>query len=209
MSKPVDLKALEHRAFLSYHGDGILDLFLGFMLIWIAILMVILPEFFVFLIGSFVALIPAYTESKKSITVPRLGYVEFSSKRYAKTRNLMLAFVILTVIGNLLGLLAWLIPPVGIIIVTYYLLIFGGVGAVIFLLIAYGTGIRRFYGYSLMIFVSFIVAHLFLLSVLFPVFALGILMIIVGSILLYKFTRKYPKLKESESSLQPESQGGA
>jgi hypothetical protein len=209
MSKPVDLKVLEHKAFLSYHEDGILDLYLGFMLVWISILIVILPEFFIFLVGSFVALIPAYTESKKSITVPRLGYVEFSTKRRVKTRNLILVFVILSILANILGMVAWLIPAIGNLIVRYHLIIFGGVGAAIFLLIAYGTGIRRFYGYGLIVFVSFIGSHLFLPSILFPLFALGIAMIIVGGILLYKFTRKYPKPEGQDFSLQSEEPEGA
>ena len=199
MSKTVDLKALERKAYLSYHGDGILDLYLGFCVIWISILIVILPEFFVFLIGSFVALVPAYTSTKNSFTVPRLGYVEFSPKRVGKTKRLMFAINILGFIGVALGMLAWLNPAARSLLITYHLILLGSGGAAVFLLAALLTGVQRFYGYGVIVFGGFVIAHIFVLSILVPILALGLIMIILGGILLFRFTRKYPKTEEDEA----------
>ncbi|MFX0169530.1 MAG: hypothetical protein ACFE89_09290 [Candidatus Hodarchaeota archaeon] len=199
MSKPVDLKALERQAYLTYHGDGIIDLFLGFVIVWLSVLAVILPEFFIFLVGSFVALFPSYTSAKKSFTIPRMGYVEFSATRQWKTKQLFVVINLVTVMGVVLGLLAWLVPLVSAFIVTYFLLILGGAGGGVFLLIAYVTGIKRFYGYGLAIFSGFVIAFLFSLSVLIPLCSLGAIMITYGSVLLYRFTRKYPKGERDEA----------
>ena len=208
MSKEVDLKKLEQQAFLSYHGDGIIDLFLGIVIIWVTVLLAIIPEFFIFLIGSFVALLPAYTSAKKSFTVPRMGYVEFSASRQWNTKVLFMGFNFLVIIGVILGMLAWLVPPITTFIVAYYLIVLGVAGAFMFFMTGIGTGIRRFYGYGFIVFVGFIVAHLLAFVFVLPLFTLGCLMIVYGGFLLYRFTRKYPKGTEDDSDWQLNHQGG-
>ena len=206
MSKPVDLKHLERQAYLAYHGDGIIDLFIGFVIIWVTILLAIIPEMFIFLVGTFAALLPCYTSAKKSFTVPRIGYVEFSASRSWDTKFLLLAINALLVFAVFVGMATWLLPPVTIFIVTNYLIITGTALAAIFGLTGFVTDINRFYGYGLVVFVGFILTHLFTLSFVTPLFVLSIVMIVHGSILLLRFIKKYPKI-EGHVEWQANDQG--
>jgi len=196
MSKPVYLKRLERQAYLAYHGDGIIDLFIGFVIIWATILLAIIPDMFIFLVGSFVALLPTYASAKKSFTVPRMGYVEFSASRKGDAMFLFLIINGLLVVGVFLGFAAWLVPPVTYFLVSYYLIVIGTVLAAIFCLTGFITDINRFYGYGVVVFIGFVLTHLFNLSFALPLIALSIVMIVNGSILLYRFTKRYPKIEE-------------
>jgi hypothetical protein len=196
MSKPVDLKRIERQAYLAYHGDGIIDLFIGFVIIWSAILLTIYPDMFIFLVGSFVALLPTYASVKKSFTVPRMGYVEFSASRQGKAMFLILIINGLVVVGVFIGFGAWLVPAVTSFLVIYYLIVIGTVLATIFCLAGFITDINRFYGYGLVVFIGFVLTHLFNLSFALPLIALSIVMIVSGCILLYRFTKRYPKVEE-------------
>ena len=69
----VDLKEIERRAYLSYHKDGILDIYLGMGIMTIA--SVFYFEVFVSIISTIAILPILYTVSKKQYTIPRLGYV--------------------------------------------------------------------------------------------------------------------------------------
>jgi len=84
----INTKEIERRAFLSYHKDGIIDIYLGFSVIILSILFVgnefstMLPS-----MGGIIVLFPIlYRESKKRYTFPRLGYVKFSEKK-GRSRN--------------------------------------------------------------------------------------------------------------------------
>jgi hypothetical protein len=202
LNEKVDLKKLEKKAYTAYHGDGILDLMLGFVIVWITFLLAIIPDFFIFAVSSFVALLPAYTSAKNSFTVPRMGYVEFSATRLKSTRTLFLIFNVIFIFCVLAGMLAWLVPPVTVFILTYYAIIVGSVGGAIFCVTGFISGISRFYGYGLVLFAGFVIAQVFTLSILLPIFAFGILMIASGGFLLYRFTRKYPKDSETDREEQ-------
>jgi hypothetical protein len=206
LSKPVDLKNLERQAYLAYHGDGIIDLFIGFVLIWAAILLAIIPDMSIFLVGSFVVLLPLYASAKKSFTVPRMGYVEFSASRQRNAMFLLLIINGLLVVGVFLGFATWLVPPVTNFLITYYLIVIGTALAAIFCLAGYVTDINRFYGYGLVVFIGFVLTHLFNLSFALPLIAVSIVMIINGSILLYRFTKQYPKV-ENQPDWQENDQG--
>ena len=76
------MKDLERKAYISYHNDGLLDIFIGFVVICFALY--IMFDFTAFA-GIYSALgITMMTLAKKLITVPRVGIVNFGPERRAK-----------------------------------------------------------------------------------------------------------------------------
>ena len=78
-------------------------------------------------------------------------------------------------------------------IAANFLIIIGVVGAGIFAISGFGTGIHRFYGYGLITLVIFVFSHFFAISLFWPVMILSIVITVNGSVLLVRFVRKYPK----------------
>ncbi|MFX1582906.1 MAG: hypothetical protein ACFFCJ_11940 [Promethearchaeota archaeon] len=195
MSKTADLKAIERQVYLSYHQDGFIDIFVGILLIFLAVMIWFFPTFLFFLISSLFAFLCAYYAAKKLITIPRMGYVEFSSARRQRIQYVFLVLVVLLVFGNILGIIAMLIPPVGVLIFesTFTILIVGVVGGIIFATIGLASDIRRFYVYGVIFLGSALFTFYFPLILVLPLIAVGLVMTVFGFVLLYGFIRKYPK----------------
>jgi len=195
MNETTNLKSIERRVYLSYHQDGLIDLIMGGVLLSLSLIIWLLPEFWFVLIGGFIVMTTAYAAAKKAITFPRVGYVEFSQVRRKKTQYIFLAFIVITVFGNILTIIAWMFPALGILIFesAFTLLIIGVIGGGILAFIGYISEIWRFYLYGI-IFLSSAVFTFFVPSLaVFPLIVLGSVMIIFGSILLYRFIQRYPK----------------
>jgi hypothetical protein len=194
LSEEIDLKEIERKAYLSYHQDGLADLFLGLAAVYIAAVFWFVPDiFFVFTaaIGVWMFL---YLGAKKGLTVPRLGYVEFSSQRQTKVMLIVGYVTLLNIIFFGLAIYAWLIDPSFFLLIEANgLLVIGVILASVFLVVGHGTGIQRFYIYGLITLIAFSAGQIFLLHVALPVLVLGVVMVSVGSILLFRFIRKYPK----------------
>jgi hypothetical protein len=200
MSKSIDLKTIESRAFLSYHEDGLVDLFVGATMFLLALMIWCLPEFWIFLIGGFVALMSSYAAAKKSITVPRMGYVEFSQTRRRRIQYILLVFMVVLVFANILSIFAWIFPPLGILIFEsgFTILLLGIVGAILLACVGYFSSIKRFIGYGGVLLVSTVITFFVPLLLVLPLLVLGLVMIAYGSFLLIRFTRSYPKNEPGE-----------
>ncbi len=195
MNEHTDLKALERKAFTSYHQDGLIDIIVGSALFSLALMIWFFPGFWYFIVGGLVALTSTYTAAKKSVTVPRMGYVEFSPERKQKIIYIFLAFVVILVFGNILGILAMLFPPLGILIFESQItiLIMGVIGGFLFALIGYISDLRRFYIYGTIFLASAVFIFFTPILVILPLLVVSIIMIMYGAILLYQFTQLYPK----------------
>ncbi len=200
MSKTADLKSIERQVYLSYHQDGLIDIFVGILLIFLGVTIWFLPTFWFFLISGLFAFMSAYYAAKRSITVPRMGYVEFSSARRQRIQYVFLVLVILLVFGNILGIIAMLYPPLGVLIFesTFTILIVGAVGGIIFAIIGLASNIRRFYVYGVIFLGSALFTFYFPLILVLPLLAVGVVMTMFGFALLYSFIRKYPKEEPGE-----------
>jgi hypothetical protein len=195
MNNTTDLKSIERQAYLSYHQDGLIDIFVGILLVVLAITIWFLPTFWYFIVGGFFALFSSYMAAKNRIMIPRMGYVEFSSARRQRITYIFLTLVVILVFGNILGILAMLHPPLGVLIFesAFTILIVGAVGGIIFAVIAFASNIRRFYVYAVIFLGSAIYTFYFPIIAVLPLIAVGLVMFIFGSVLLHRFLRKYPK----------------
>ena len=88
MNQPVKLKEIERKVFLSFHEDGLIDLFLCFIMI-VSMISSSLSSLDVkdaVRIGIYVPLMVVigpllYMMGKKRITYPRIGFVKLAGKK--------------------------------------------------------------------------------------------------------------------------------
>jgi hypothetical protein len=197
MEQNVNLEKIERKAYLSYHQDGLWDIFLGIFFSGIGILM-----FFnmIYLMGALAALLPVAIIIKKWFATSRLGFIKFAPQRQAqekKSRAKLTIILSLTVILGLVNFMAFsgraewqtFIRNLGIIPFGFVLsLVLGAVGLFF--------EIKRFIVYAGLILAVFIVGHL--TNTYPPTYFIlpGIIFLIVGLIMLVKFLHKYPRLKK-------------
>lgn len=200
MPEQIDLKAIERKAYLSYHQDGLLDVFVGLAALFIAIFLWIAPDMLIYIMGTMFVWVLIYMAAKKSVIVPRLGYVEFSRERNTRSSVILLYVVVLNIVAVIITMFAWINPSIFTdIIEPNGFLIIGAAFASIFAVVAYGTGIRRFYAYGVVTLLAFSFSQFLFLPFYLPILSLGVVMSVVGMLLLYKFVRKYPKESAGES----------
>ena len=201
MTQNVDLKELEKKAFTSYHQDGLIDIGIGLFVLSLVVGMVSgmiwLPA----------VLCPAaysvWFVAKKSITVPRVGYVKFGPERYLQLRKLMvsgvvaLSVIVLVSMGMYIGTVTKSIPPwVNTLLIDYIEVVIGVVGAALFVVVASSLGINRFYAYAAITLIIFTGGHLLTAHGPYLLGVVGSLILTGGVVVLIQFLRNYPRTKE-------------
>ncbi len=198
MNDTINTKEIERRAYLTYHKDGIVDIYLGFSIVMFSTLFVGTEASMMFggMAGT-LALIPIfYRESKKRYTFPRLGYVKFSEKK-GRSRNSFMMLLGLGTLSSLMGLWAFYLGTKGdfiwvetIIAHWNWFLAFLFLG--LFLLFGYITDLKRLYYYGLGSFFLFASGNFVPVKGVWLVLALGVAMMTTGVVLLQRFKREYP-----------------
>ena len=123
--------------------------------------------------------------------MPRIGYVNFGTRGKTKITTILIG---LTVLGTAFLLAfalfvetSWLqfIIENGMIVV--------GLGAlVVSVLFGYASGLKRLNVYGIIALILFVAGYLFDIFFAYVVFALGLTVLLAGSLLLIRFVRKYP-----------------
>jgi hypothetical protein len=191
----INLKELERRAYLSYHQDGILDMFIGFNILLFGMWML---ADMAYLAGAFVAIFtPIYAQVKKQITVPRLGYVKFAPSRMAKSKRTVLLLVIAGVLAFIPGVLLFITTQRGILapiqlLIEYGMIVIGVAGMVLLATVAYISEIRRLYAYSALFFAMFAGGYFLTIPFVYYIMMLGAVIMLAGLYLLIRFLRTYP-----------------
>jgi hypothetical protein len=105
MSQNIDLKKLERKAWTSYFQDGLWDIYLGLLLLAMAVSALLSDVGFseswgmTVLIGLEVLAVLVLWVGKKLITVPRMGRVKFGPKRKAKLSWVVVILFISVLVG--------------------------------------------------------------------------------------------------------------
>jgi len=218
MSQKIDLKQIQRNIYTSFHQDGLIDLFLGFLML-VSILSSSLDVSGVsdsvriaIYLPLMVVLGPVlYMLGKKYISFPRLGYVKLGSTQKRKRRIIIFSIitavlttlVILTIIwgdkagkaGSVFGIKAefWSSAMVTLIIIG------------IFSIIAFVLMTPRFYLLGLIVGMSeplYMLLNHFTHIKYIGVIAYGIpgvLLIILGTVILKRFLNKYPLPKAGDA----------
>jgi hypothetical protein len=197
------LREVEKRTYMSYHQDGLIDVFVGMyiLLFGLGTLLITLADFSTWFIipAIFPAVVlPIWISAKKKITMPRIGFVKIGRKGSNKLMSILIGTAIaglgMFMVFSFSADQAWAVTIRDLIIPNSMLII--GVGAAaISGLFAYTMGLNRLYAYGLLTLVAFVSGHF--ISVPFAYFPLtiGIVLIVNGSILLMRFIQKYPLVK--------------
>ena len=210
MNASLDLKNLERKAWVSYHQDGLFDLYLGLLLFCIALTNSLLvgvldswPRYIIFCIllgGSWLL----FWAGRRFITTPRLGRVKFSAARRKRKIHLaiiMSFFVLLNVLLLFLTIAArnnpdtWgrFMPQAGI----FGLFVGAYIGSAI-ALITYFKDIPRGYYMALVYGITFAAVEIFENPALYWIG--GALIFIPGVVLFVRFLQRHP-LPPSEVTL--------
>jgi hypothetical protein len=210
MNAKTGLREVERRTYMSYHQDGLLDIFVGVFILsfGFGILLMTVTEFSTWFVipAIFPAImVPIWVSAKKQITMPRIGYVKFRS---AGANRLMAVFLGLMVAG--LGVFmvfsfsssqAWALTLRNLII-SNGMIIIGISAAAISSLFAYTMGLKRLYAYGILTLVLFLAGHLIAIPFGYFLLTIGLVIIINGFVLLTQFIRKYPLPQGDETNVE-------
>lgn len=205
MTKKINLKEMEKKAWKSCFQDGLWDIFLGLILLSFGISPFIEEITGITYLISYIILLSLgyiiFYIGKKYITIPRIGNVKFGPKRKSKK----IKVVIILAISVIFGLAAILITQTDLIPYNIDISIWGIIFAInaliVFSLMAYYLDFPRLYIYSIFFATSiFIVetssSHVgstYDTVIGFGMF--GVVAVLVGLLHLTRFVRRYPLQK--------------
>jgi len=198
MAQEINLKEIERKAYLSYHQDGLLDIFLGLGILIFGIGMATdIAGYIGGLLGALA--IPSWAAAKKLITIPRLGMVKFGAERKIRIEKEKRFFRIFLAVALLAGaalfiplyaksiplwLHAWLkkfiFAPMGLI------------GVVGFGFLAYWKQIDRYYAYAVLVLIAVLVRPVLSAPASQYLISLGLIILLSGLAVLLRFLRRYP-----------------
>jgi hypothetical protein len=196
-SSKTDLGRIEQKVYLSYHQDGLLDIFIGLFILGFGMSMANLPVFIPSLLWTMCILY--FWPARKFVSYPRMGYARFSPERKAREKKKLISLAILLyipVIGTIIIMKGF--PSFGWAIwLKEHEILFSEVMAAV--LVSAGailSGVKRLYvyaGLTMMVYANHYLLktppHLFFVS-------LGIVILVSGIVMLIRFLRKYPKMEE-------------
>jgi hypothetical protein len=202
MTKKNSLRETEKKTYMSYHQDGLLDIFVGIyvLLFGIGILLLTMTDFSTWFIipAIFPAImIPIWISAKKRITMPRIGYVNFGVRGVNKMMAIFIGLMVAGLGGFMVfGLGASMSEGWALTLRDFFIsnsMIIIGIGAVtVSSIFAYTMGLKRLYGYGLLLFVLFVTGYFIAIPFEYLLLTVGFAIIISGFVLLMRFLRKYP-----------------
>ncbi len=200
MTKQPNLKEIERKAYMSYHQDGLLDIFAGLYILGfgIGIIMDVLLDFGFGVIMPAILIatvLPIWIAAKRKITMPRIGYVNFGTRGANKLTAVFIgtmvaglgAFFVFTLATFQGESRQWLD-----LIVQNGMLIVGFGTLVICSLFGYTMGLKRLYAYGLLAVIVLTIGHFMHIFFAYIITALGFIVMVAGFALLVSFVRKYP-----------------
>jgi len=200
MAKVPNLKEIERRAYMSYHKDGLLDIFAGLYILafGLGITMELMWEFSFGVIMPAILIatvLPIWIAAKRKITMPRIGYVNFGTRGANKLTAVFIgllvaglgaffAFTFATFQG---GSREWLD-----LIVQNGMLIVGFGTLAVCALFGYSMGLKRLYVYGLLAAFALVIGHFMGIFFAYILLVLGTTVMVTGFALLIGFVKKYP-----------------
>ena len=202
MTKEINLKEMEKKAWKSCFQDGLWDILLGLIILGFGIAPLIEEITGITYLISYILLLSLgyiiFYSGKKYITVPRIGNVKFGSKRKLKK----IKVVLILVISVIFGLAAIVLTQIDIkpynIDVSIWGIIFAINALIVFSLMAYYLDFPRLYIYSIFFAISIFIIETSSSHVgstydnVIGFGMLGVVILLVGILHLTRFVRRYP-----------------
>lgn len=197
MTQNINLKELEKKAFTSYHQDGLLDIVIGLYILGFG--MGILADMLWLPIFLYPGAFFVWLAAKKSLTVPRIGYVKFGPERHSQMRKLLLigvvALSLMVVMSTAIfyGSATGTLPQwVSTLLSDYIMVFIGVIGALLLVLAGYFLQITRLYIYAGAAFVTFGCGNVVNAPISTGALVVGSVILLSGVFMLLQFVRKYP-----------------
>lgn len=186
--------AYENPGAITYHQDGLLDLFMGFTLLTFGI--GILTEN-VWLSGIMpAALLPIWISGRKSILKGRVHEEDLRSNHEGLRMTAMAGLFVLTALAGVGALAVTLLIPDW--MHTWPAensdLILGLGGALLLGIIGLILSARRLYAYTLLAVIIFVISYIFDGPLWLSTVTLSLSMILTGLIVLMRFLSKHPRI---------------
>lgn len=191
MTVGLDVRALEKKAWKSFHQDGLKDVFLGLILIAVGLAGVLDNQ--LVLLGVEVVAIVALVAGKKWITAPRLGRVQFTSQRKAKKLKAITVVGLMMLLSAVLAMVVFRNESVSSWFASHRALSSALIGIWIFVLLAmmaYWLDFTRLYWIGFVTGLAFGLAQWMREPILFVV--AGSIILIPGLVLFVRFLGRYP-----------------
>jgi hypothetical protein len=184
----INLKELEKKAWTSYFNDGMWDLSWGLLVLTAGIRGLTNVTWFAL---GFIPAIMIILLGKKYVTIPRIGRVEFGSMR--RRRQIRLGVLTIISVAATFTLLILTSTGIGIPAIPIYPII-AALIFVFFSLLGYYLDFPRLFIYGFLLALSEILWGIYGKPIA-PLAetASGSLILVVGVVVLIRFTRKYPK----------------
>jgi hypothetical protein len=198
MTHHIGSREREGQAYMSYHEDGLLDLLIGLGLLLAGIY--VLVDLDIPLGAAWVVLwLPIWLSAKKSITARRIPDTEVSEKQYDgmwRAAGFVIAALVLLVLAGLAiiwGRNAGLLPQRFLAALAEYLtVVLGLVGALVFAVAAWLSGLTRLYAYALLTAVAFVCGYLLGAPFALAVTVVAAVVTVWGAVLLVRFVKSHP-----------------
>jgi hypothetical protein len=193
MTSPSSIKKLNRKTYLAFHRDGIADILIGLTYLGFGLWLLfdnVLFTYISWLSFSF------YRYLKKTITIPRFGYVTFGEDR--KQKYLLIGFSIVLLALLLAARFFLMETSLSELFISSFLrknhvYIMSGIGSVLLVVFGMWRGIFRFAGYG---FLAIGIITIFFLEGI-PgrnaLFIIGGLILSIGIFLLATFISKHPR----------------
>jgi hypothetical protein len=207
------LREVEKRTYMSYHQDGLLDIFVGVYVllfglgIFLGTTVADFSTWFVIPAIFPAVMLPIWISAKKRLTMPRIGYVKFGVRSAGKLMALLLGLMVAGAgLGAFMALSfassqGWALAFRDLII-SYSMIIIGVVAASISSLFGYTMGLKRLYGYGLLTLVLFLAGYFITFPFEYILLTIGLVIIINGVVLLMQFIRRYPLPQGDETNVK-------
>jgi len=200
VTKEPNLREIEKKAYMSYHQDGLLDIFVGVCIlgfglgIWADITLEfgfgsIMPAILV------ATMLPIWIAAKRKITVPRIGFVNFGTRG----ANKLIALFIGTMVAGLFAFFAFTLATFQggsrqwlDLIFQNGMLIVGFGSLAVCVLFGYSMGLKRLYAYGPLAFILLVIGHFISVFFGYILLILGTTVMAAGFALLISFVRKNP-----------------
>ena len=203
MTQTTDLEMLERKAYLSYADDGLVEMFLGLVILIFGLGLIIRQP----LAGSIIpiGIVAVWPVLKKTLTLPRLGFVKFGPGRQSRLKRAKVFFVVLGVLYVFLGVAAswsfnntmlWRTGPLQ----RFGFLPFGIIGASALAALAYWEQVHRYLLYVFLIPIVLIAGPLLHIEPPYYLMFLGAAIMVPGMVVFASFLQKHPRIEKGESN---------
>lgn len=207
MAKKASLREIEKKTYMSYHQDGLLDIFVGIYILSFALGIFLLTvmdygTWFIFPAIFPALMVPIWISAKRRITMSRIGYVKIGKKGANKLMAILIGLMVgglgVFMVFSFASSQGWVLA-IRDLVVSNGLIIIGLAAAAISGLFAYTMGLKRLYAYGLLALVLCLAGNYIAFPFEYILLTIGLVVVINGFVLLMRFIQKYPLLQGDET----------